>query len=187
MRHPQHFQTSPDITSELRLRPVSGLASFDLPPSHDSHSGILANPHSLTVAGAAQVLERLFLTCFPFNLSVNRQAPQSGTNFSISSPYGVRSRRQKNGRILQTASTSHPYYLTYQHFSIYSHRMENELAALENKLALLIKMSGMLRAENHKLRQELAHALSESRLCNDKVDTTKARLEKLLSSLPKDK
>jgi len=64
--------------------------------------------------------------------------------------------------------------------------MENELAALENKLALLIQMSGMLRAENHKLRQELAHALSEGRLCKDQVDTAKVRLEKLLSSLPED-
>ena len=64
--------------------------------------------------------------------------------------------------------------------------MENELSALENKLAQLIKMSGKLRAENHQLRQELAHALSNSRLCSDKIDIAKARLEKLLSSLPED-
>ncbi len=64
--------------------------------------------------------------------------------------------------------------------------MENELSALENKLAQLIKMSGKLRAENHQLRQELAHALSNSRLCSDKIDVAKARLEKLLSSLPED-
>ena len=64
--------------------------------------------------------------------------------------------------------------------------MENELAALENKLAQLIQMSGKLRAENHQLRQELAHALSGNRLCSDKMDTAKARLEKLLASLPED-
>jgi cell division protein ZapB len=65
--------------------------------------------------------------------------------------------------------------------------MENELAALENKLTQLIQMSGELRAENYQLRQELAHALSNNRKCSDKVDTAKARLEKLLASLPEDK
>jgi len=64
--------------------------------------------------------------------------------------------------------------------------MENELTALENKLALLIQMSGKLRAENHRLRQELAHALSNSRQYSDKMDTAKARLEKILASLPED-
>jgi cell division protein ZapB len=62
--------------------------------------------------------------------------------------------------------------------------MENELSALENKLAQLIQMSGKLRAENHQLRQELAHALSSNRQCNDKVEIAKARLEKLLASIP---
>ena len=64
--------------------------------------------------------------------------------------------------------------------------MENELTALENKLAQLIQMSGKLRAENHRLRQELAHALSNSRQYSDKMDTAKARLEKILASLPED-
>ena len=37
--------------------PVSGLASIDSPPSHgDATVAYLVNPHSLTVAGAAQVL-----------------------------------------------------------------------------------------------------------------------------------
>ena len=64
--------------------------------------------------------------------------------------------------------------------------MENELAALESKLAQLLQMSGKLRAENHQLRQELAHALSNNRLYGDKMDIAKARLEKLLSSLPEE-
>ncbi|OGS99541.1 MAG: hypothetical protein A3F73_03145 [Gallionellales bacterium RIFCSPLOWO2_12_FULL_59_22] len=64
--------------------------------------------------------------------------------------------------------------------------MENELAALEVKLALLIQASGKLRAENHQLRQELAHALSNHRQCSDKVDSAKARLEKLLTTLPEE-
>ena len=65
--------------------------------------------------------------------------------------------------------------------------MENELNALESKLAQLIQVNGKLRAENHQLRQELAHALSSNRPYSDKVETAKARLEKLLTTLPEDK
>jgi cell division protein ZapB len=64
--------------------------------------------------------------------------------------------------------------------------METELNALESKLAQLIQVSGKLRAENHQLRQELAHALSNNRLCSDKIDGAKVRLEKLLSTLPEE-
>jgi len=62
--------------------------------------------------------------------------------------------------------------------------MENELNALEGKLAQLIQVSGKLRAENHQLRQELAQALSNNRQCSDKMASAKARLEKLLITLP---
>ncbi len=62
--------------------------------------------------------------------------------------------------------------------------MENELNALEGKLARLIQVSGKLRAENHQLRQELAQALSNNRQCSDKMESAKARLEKLLVTLP---
>jgi len=64
--------------------------------------------------------------------------------------------------------------------------MENELSALESKLAQLIQVSGQLRMENHQLRQDLAQALSSNRLCNDKLDSAKARLVKLLDSLPEE-
>lgn len=64
--------------------------------------------------------------------------------------------------------------------------MENELSALEGKLAQLIQVSGQLRTENHQLRQELAQALSSNRLCNDKISSAKARLEKLLPTLPEE-
>ena len=64
--------------------------------------------------------------------------------------------------------------------------MESELNALENKLAQLIQVSGKLREENRQLRQDLAHALSNNRQCSDKVESAKARLEKLLISLPED-
>ncbi|MGA7593602.1 MAG: hypothetical protein WCA64_00250 [Gallionella sp.] len=62
--------------------------------------------------------------------------------------------------------------------------MENELTALETKLALLIQVNGQLRAENQQLRQELAHALSSNRQFSEKMTKAKARLEKLLVTLP---
>jgi cell division protein ZapB len=62
--------------------------------------------------------------------------------------------------------------------------MENELTALETKLAQLIQVNGQLRAENHQLRQELAHALSSNRQFSEKMNKAKARLEKLLVTLP---
>ena len=65
--------------------------------------------------------------------------------------------------------------------------MENELNTLESKLAQLIQVSGKLRAENRQLRQDLAHALSSNRQCSDKVENAKARLEKLLITLPEDR
>ena len=64
--------------------------------------------------------------------------------------------------------------------------MEPELNALEDKLMQLIKVSGILREENHQLRQDLAHALSENRQSGDKIETAKERLNKLLTSLPTD-
>ena len=62
--------------------------------------------------------------------------------------------------------------------------MENQLHALETKLAQLISISGQLRAENLKLRQELAQAQSTNRQLGDKMDIAKLRLEKLLINLP---
>lgn len=62
--------------------------------------------------------------------------------------------------------------------------MENQLHALEIKLAQLIVISGKLRAENHQLRQDLAQAQSSNRQLGDKMDAAKARLEKLLVNLP---
>lgn len=64
--------------------------------------------------------------------------------------------------------------------------MESELNALESKLAQLIQVSGKLRAENHQLRQELAHALSSNRQYSDKMEDAKMRLEKLLLTIPED-
>ncbi len=64
--------------------------------------------------------------------------------------------------------------------------MEQELGTLENKLEQLIKVSARLRAENNNLRQELAQAVSMNRQCTDKLESAKARLEKLLLTLPEE-
>jgi cell division protein ZapB len=64
--------------------------------------------------------------------------------------------------------------------------MEQELGTLENKLEQLIKVSRRLREENNNLRQELAHAVSMNRQYTDKLESAKARLEKLLLTLPEE-
>lgn len=64
--------------------------------------------------------------------------------------------------------------------------MEHELGTLENRVEQLIKISSRLRAENNQLRQELAHAVSMNRQCTDKLASAKARLEKLLLTLPEE-
>ncbi|NOT82982.1 MAG: hypothetical protein HOP01_09760 [Gallionella sp.] len=64
--------------------------------------------------------------------------------------------------------------------------MEQELGTLENKLEQLIKVSSRLRAENNNLRQELAQAVSMNRQYTDKLESAKARLEKLLLTLPEE-
>ena len=64
--------------------------------------------------------------------------------------------------------------------------MQAELDMLEGKLAQLVQLTQRLRAENHRLRQELAEALSQGRQYHDKVDGAKVRLEHLLSQLPEE-
>ena len=64
--------------------------------------------------------------------------------------------------------------------------MQAELDTLENKLAQLVQLAQRLRVENHQLRQELAHALSQGRQYQDKIDGAQARLERLLAQLPEE-
>lgn len=64
--------------------------------------------------------------------------------------------------------------------------MQAELDLLENRLAQLVQLCQRLRTENHQLRQELAQALSQGRMCQDKMDTARTRLENLLVQLPED-
>ena len=62
--------------------------------------------------------------------------------------------------------------------------MQNELDILEQKLAQLLAVMQQLRGENIQLRQELAAALSDNRLCQDRAEQVAARLESLLSQIP---
>jgi regulator of replication initiation timing len=64
--------------------------------------------------------------------------------------------------------------------------MKTELDMLESKVAQLVQFSQRLRAENRRLRQELAAALSQNRICDDKIGSAKARLEQLLAQLPEE-
>ena len=62
--------------------------------------------------------------------------------------------------------------------------MQVELDTLEGKMGQLVQLTQRLRAENHRLRQELAQVLSQSRQYHDKIDGAKSRLEQLLAQLP---
>ena len=62
--------------------------------------------------------------------------------------------------------------------------MENQLDILEQKLTQLLVVMQQLRTENNQLRQEVAAALSDKRLCQDRVEQAATRLESLLSQIP---
>ena len=64
--------------------------------------------------------------------------------------------------------------------------MQVELDTLENKLAQLVQLTQRLRAENMRLRQELAQALSQGRLYHDQIENASSRLQQLLAQLPED-
>ena len=64
--------------------------------------------------------------------------------------------------------------------------MQTELNLLESKLAQLVQLSQKLRTENHRLRQELAAALSHGRQSDDKIDSARARIERLLAQIPEE-
>lgn len=64
--------------------------------------------------------------------------------------------------------------------------MEAELKSLESKLEQLVNLCQQLRAENHKLRQDVATALNDNRKLEDKIGGATARLEALLQQLPQE-
>jgi cell division protein ZapB len=64
--------------------------------------------------------------------------------------------------------------------------MQTELNVLESKLAQLVQLSQHLRTENHRLRQDLAAALSQGRQSDDKIEGACARIEHLLAQIPEE-
>ena len=62
--------------------------------------------------------------------------------------------------------------------------MQGELNILESKLAQLVQLTKLMRAENQQLRQDLAEALSHVRQSDDKINHAKSRLESILAKLP---
>jgi len=64
--------------------------------------------------------------------------------------------------------------------------MQSELDILDHKLAQLVQLTQHLRAENLKLRQDIASALSGQRKTQDKIEQASQRLEKILAQLPAD-
>jgi cell division protein ZapB len=62
--------------------------------------------------------------------------------------------------------------------------MENELQALETKLAQLIAVTRKLRTENQSLRQQLAQQVDDNRRTNARLDEAAKRLESLLEQIP---
>lgn len=64
--------------------------------------------------------------------------------------------------------------------------MEAELKSLAAKIDQLVALCQRLRAENQRLRQELATTTSQNKLLNDKVNGAKVRLESLLAQIPEE-
>jgi cell division protein ZapB len=64
--------------------------------------------------------------------------------------------------------------------------VDPELKSLEQKIAQLVELSQRLRQEKHKLRQQLATALNENRLLEEKIASATSRLENLLNQIPED-
>ncbi len=62
--------------------------------------------------------------------------------------------------------------------------MDNELNALEEKLTRFIQLHMQLKAENVELGRELEASREECRLLSEKIDLTKAQLEKLIEKIP---
>jgi cell division protein ZapB len=62
--------------------------------------------------------------------------------------------------------------------------VEAEFSSLEAKVAQFVALCERLRAENSQLRQQLVAAQSDARRLNDKMESARTRLERLLSKLP---
>ena len=64
--------------------------------------------------------------------------------------------------------------------------MEQELAQLEERITQITDLCQRLRAENVRLRQQLASSNDENRHLQEKVAVAVERLENILNTLPAD-
>jgi cell division protein ZapB len=62
--------------------------------------------------------------------------------------------------------------------------MEAELKSLEEKITNFVELCQRLRQDNHELRQQLASALNQNRLLDEKIGNATGRLENLLNQIP---
>ncbi|CAG1003505.1 hypothetical protein BURK1_03045 [Burkholderiales bacterium] len=62
--------------------------------------------------------------------------------------------------------------------------MEQDLALLEQKLAMLIAHTRALRAANEDLRTKLAQAQAHERLLDERMRAAASRLDALLARMP---
>ena len=76
--------------------------------------------------------------------------------------------------------------MTERNFCLYSVGVDAELNSLERKIAQFVELCQRLRHDNHQLRQQLATALNENRLLEEKVSNAASRLENLLNQIPAD-
>ena len=62
--------------------------------------------------------------------------------------------------------------------------MQNELDALERKIAQVAALCHALRAENQQFRQQFATIEAEKRALGERMEAARARLERLAERLP---
>ena len=76
--------------------------------------------------------------------------------------------------------------MTERNFCLYSVGVDAELKSLEQKIAQFMELCQRLRHDNHQLRQQLATALNENRLLEEKISGATSRLDNLLNQIPED-
>ena len=69
-------------------------------------------------------------------------------------------------------------------FCNYSVRMEAEIKSLEGKIRQFVDVCQRLRADNQRLRQQLAAAAIQSKRLEEKIQVASSRLEILLTQIP---
>ncbi|HTP96256.1 MAG TPA: hypothetical protein VMK05_10415 [Burkholderiales bacterium] len=62
--------------------------------------------------------------------------------------------------------------------------MEAEIKTLEVKLDELVRLCQQLRADNKRLRQQLAQAVNDNKQLSEKISGAKSSLEVLLTRIP---